>query len=116
MHELPVVQAILDIVLKHVRLNNVSKVYGIALAVGDLSDLEDDWLQRYFDYISKNTLAEGARLAIERTPVVLKCESCAREVPVKSTEIKDVVCPGCGNKEFTLIAGREYFIKSMEAV
>jgi Zn finger protein HypA/HybF involved in hydrogenase expression len=35
---------------------------------------------------------------------------------VKSSEIKDVVCPGCGNKEFTLIAGREYFIKSMEAV
>jgi len=31
MHELPVVQAILDVVLKHARLNNVSKVYGIAL-------------------------------------------------------------------------------------
>jgi hydrogenase nickel incorporation protein HypA/HybF len=114
-HELPVIQAVLDIVLKHVRLNNVSKVHSIALAVGDLSDLQDDWLQRYFDYVSKNTPAEGARLVIERTPVVLKCGSCAREIPVKSSEIKDVVCPGCGNKEFTLIAGREYFIKSMEA-
>ena len=116
MHELPVVQAILDIVLKHARLHNVSKVHGIALAVGGLSDLEDDWLQRYFDYVSKNTLAEGARLAIERTPVVLRCGSCDRELPVKPVEMKDFVCPGCGNKEFTLIAGREYFIKSMEAV
>jgi hydrogenase nickel incorporation protein HypA/HybF len=115
-HELPVVQAILDIVLKHARLNNVSKVHGIALAVGALSDLQDEWLQRYFDYISKNTLAEGARLTVERTPVVLKCAGCAGEIPVKPLEMKDFVCPGCACKEFSLIAGREYFIKSMEAV
>jgi Zn finger protein HypA/HybF involved in hydrogenase expression len=47
--------------------------------------------------------------------VVLKCASCAKEIPVKADEMKDIVCPECGNKELTLISGREYFIKSMEA-
>jgi hydrogenase nickel incorporation protein HypA/HybF len=115
MHELPVIQSILDIVLNHARMNQVSRVYSIALAIGELSDLQDEWLQRYFDYISKGTLAEGARLVIERTPVVLKCANCAKEIPVKPGEMQDVICPECGNKELTLISGREYFIKSMEA-
>jgi hydrogenase nickel incorporation protein HypA/HybF len=115
MHELPVIQSILDVVLNHARRNQVSKVHSIALAIGALSDLQDEWLQRYFDYISKGTLAEGARLVIERTPIVLKCAKCAKEIPVKTAEMKDVICPECGGKELTLIAGREYFIKSMEA-
>jgi len=46
---------------------------------------------------------------------VLKCASCAKEIPVKAGQMKDIVCPECGNKELTLISGREYFIKSMEA-
>lgn len=115
MHELPVIQSILDIVLNHARMNHVTRVHSISLAIGELSDLQDEWLQRYFDYISKGTLAEGARLVIERTPVVLKCGQCAKEISLKQSEIKDMVCPECQNKEFTLIAGRDYFIKSMEA-
>jgi len=115
MHELPVIQSILDVVLNHARMNQVGRVHSIALAIGELSDLQDEWLQRYFDYISKGTLAEGARLIIERTPVVLKCASCAKEIHVKTAEMKDVICPECGSKELTLIAGRQYFIKSMEA-
>jgi hydrogenase nickel incorporation protein HypA/HybF len=115
MHELPVIQSILDIVLNHARMNHVKKVHRIALSVGELSDLQNEWLQRYFDYISKDTVAEGARLVIERMPVVLKCANCAKETPVKPAGMRDLVCPECGKKEFTLIAGREYFIKSMEA-
>lgn len=77
MHELPVTQSILEIVLKHAHANGVTKIHTINLAIGEMSDLENEWVQRYFDYLSKNTLAQGARLNIERTPVVLKCESCS---------------------------------------
>jgi hydrogenase nickel incorporation protein HypA/HybF len=115
MHELPVIQSILDVVLNHARMNQVSRVFSIALAIGELSDLQDEWLQRYFDYISKGTPAEGARLVIERTPVVLKCANCSKEIQIKTSEMNDVICPDCGNKELKLISGREYFIKSMEA-
>ena len=41
MHELPVMQSILDIVIKHAKMNNVNKVLKIYLKVGVLSDLED---------------------------------------------------------------------------
>jgi hydrogenase nickel incorporation protein HypA/HybF len=115
MHELPVTQSILDVVLKHAHMNGVRRVIAINLAVGKLSDLEDEWIQQYFDYISKGTLAEGAKLVIERVPVVFRCKSCQASFEVDVRQMKDLVCPECGEKEFTLVSGREYYIKDMEA-
>jgi hydrogenase nickel incorporation protein HypA/HybF len=59
MHELPITESILKIVLKHAEMNSARKVITVHLQVGKLSDLEDDWIQRYFDYLSKGTIAEG---------------------------------------------------------
>lgn len=115
MHELPVTQSILEVVLKHAVKNQVRKVHSISLAVGMLSDLEDDWIQKYFDYCSKGTLAEGAKLKIERVPVVFQCKACPESFQVDVREMKDIVCPACGEKDFTLVSGREYYIKNMEA-
>ncbi len=115
MHELPVTQSILDVVLRHASANNVTKIHTINLAVGEMSDLEDEWIQRYFDYLSKDTVAQGARLKIERIPVVLRCEACAESFQVDIKQMEDIVCPSCGEKKFALISGREYYIRNMEA-
>ena len=114
MHELPITESILKIVLKHAEMNNVRKVMAIHLQVGKLSDLEDDWIQRYFDYLSRGTLAEGAKLKIERTPVVMQCNACSTSYEVEMATMGDLVCPACGEKGSTLVSGREYTIKEME--
>ncbi len=115
MHELPVTQSILDIVVKHARMSGVKKIHAVNLAVGELSDLQDEWIQRYFDYISKGTLAEGARLVIERIPVVFRCSACSKEFQANVKEMKDITCPQCSQNNFELVSGREYHIRSMEA-
>ena len=115
MHELPVTQSILDIVLKHARMNGVRRVHAINIAVGEMSDLQDEWMQKYFDYISRDTPAQGARLVIQRIPVVFRCNSCGRDSEVKISEIKDFACPGCGCTDFALISGRAYYIRDMAA-
>ena len=114
MHELPVTESILKIVLKHAKLNSARKVVTIHLQIGKLSDLEDDWIQRYFDYLSKGTLAEGAKLKIVRTPVVLQCHACSRSYEAEMERMEDWVCPACGQKGGALLSGREYTIKEME--
>ena len=115
MHELPVTESILKIVLKHAMTNGVRKVKTIRLKVGKLSDLEDGWIQRYFDYLSKGTMAEGARLEIERTPIIMKCNACSGSYEVEAAKMGVMVCPACGGKGGTLLSGREYTIKEMEA-
>lgn len=114
MHELPITESILKVVLKHAEGQNVRRVVTIRLQIGRLSDLEDEWVQRYFDYLSKGTIAEGARLEIERTPVVMQCTVCGVSYEADAARIGDLVCPACGEGGGTLISGREYHIKEME--
>jgi len=115
MHELPVTENILNVVLKHAQANDVRRVKTIRLKVGRLSDLEDEWIQRYFDYLSKGSVAEGARLEIERTPIVMRCNACSASYHVEAAEIGDRPCPSCGSAGGTLRSGREYFVREMEA-
>jgi hydrogenase nickel incorporation protein HypA/HybF len=116
MHELQVTERILDVVLKHAAGHDVSSIVVIHLRIGELSDLEDEWLQRYFDYLSRGTLAENARLAIERAPIVMRCEACGSSFEIKREGLKEALCPGCGESRFRLVSGREYFVKNIEVV
>ena len=116
MHELQVTERILDIALKHAAGHNVSKIVRIGLKIGELSDLEDEWIQRYFDYLSRGTLAENAELAIERAPIVLGCESCDCSFEISREELGKPACPECGDTKCRLVSGREYLLKNIELV
>lgn len=116
MHELQVTERILDVVLKHAAGHDVSSIVVIHLRIGELSDLEDEWLQRYFDYLSRGTLAENARLAIEKAPIVMRCEACGSSFEIKKDGLGEALCPDCGESRFRLVSGREYFVKNIEVV
>ena len=116
MHELQVTERILEIALKYAEPNQVEKIIAIHLKIGELSDLEDEWIQKYFDYLSKDTIAEGAQLKIQRTPVVMECDDCFHSFNVDMKQTKDIKCPECGNTKCTLVSGREYRIENMEVM
>jgi len=116
MHELQITERILDIVLKHASGQDVSKIVRIHLRIGALSDLEDEWIQHYFDYLSRGTVAENAHLAIKRGPAVLCCQSCSCSFEVKREELGNAQCPECGEPSVELVAGREYLIENMEVL
>jgi len=116
MHELQVTERILDIVVRHASGHDVNRIAVIHLKIGDLTDLEDEWIQRYFDYLSRGTLAENAKLAIQRAPIVLECGSCSCSFDVRKEGLGDAACPECGGSEYRLISGREYLIENIEVV
>lgn len=116
MHELQVTERILDIALKHAAGHNVSKIVRIGLKIGELSDLEDEWIQRYFDYLSRGTLAENAQLVIERAPIVLGCESCGSSFEIRKEQLGSPECPECAETSCRLVSGREYLVKNIEVI
>ncbi|MGE5381542.1 MAG: hydrogenase maturation nickel metallochaperone HypA [Methylocystaceae bacterium] len=116
MHEMPVVESILGIVLKYAEANQVQRIVSISLMVGEMSDLEPEWLQSYFEFFSRETMAEGAVLKITRTPVVLACNDCGNTVTVTRDEMAEIICPACQGKRFNLHSGNEYYIKDMEVI
>ena len=116
MHELPVIENILKVVLAHAEKHQVGKVLAIHLEVGELSDLEDQWMQNYFDYLSKGSRAEKASLVIERIPARLQCAQCGEIFPFMKDQDKGNICPACAASDCRLIAGQGYFIKHLEAL
>lgn len=116
MHELPVTESILKVVLRHGEEAGASRIVSVSLRIGELSDIVEEWLQRYFDYLSRGTIAEGAALRIERAPVIFRCEGCGGSFPVNVREVRDILCPSCGGTKATFVSGREFFIKAIEVI
>jgi hydrogenase nickel incorporation protein HypA/HybF len=113
MHELSVTQSILEISLDYARRNKADRILEIHLQIGEITDFEDEWLQRYFDFVSKGTPAERARLRITRVPAELQCRSCSFKFPL-DRKTWSSECPSCRSKETGLISGREFRIEALE--
>ena len=113
MHELSVTESILNIVLKHAQTNKAEKVLAIGLRIGELSELVGECIQHYFDYLSKGTIAEGAKLDIERSPIIFQCSECQDTFQVSLSDTKDFACPQCHGVKVTMKSGREFYIKDI---
>ncbi len=116
MHELPITERILEIVLKHASGLTISKIARIHLKIGALSDLEDEWIQHYFDYISRGTLAEKAELVIRHVPIVVRCTACSDTFEVTREQLGHAPCPHCAESRTELVSGREYLVENMEVL
>jgi hydrogenase nickel incorporation protein HypA/HybF len=112
-HELSIMNNILDIVLENANKNNAQKVVKVNLKIGDLSDIIPEWAQTYFDMLSKDTIADGASIAIEKVPVTIKCRSCGNMHTFKNKNWS-FSCTSCSSNDIEIIEGRELFITSIE--
>jgi hydrogenase nickel incorporation protein HypA/HybF len=116
MHELPVTKSICDIVLRHAANNEVTRVLSVTLEISALSDLQGEWLQRYFDRLSCGTVAEKARLDVDRVPAVFRCKHCQGSLEVHSLIHDDLICGLCGSGDLVLVSGRQYMVKRIEVI
>ena len=114
MHELPVTKRILEIVIQHAAANGAERVVAVNLEIGDLCDMEPEWLQKYFDHLSKGSIAEGAELRAERKPASFRCDACGHVFTVRFREVERVVCTECESKEgIKILSGSQYFIRDI---
>jgi hydrogenase nickel incorporation protein HypA/HybF len=116
MHELQVTQSILDTILAYAQQNNVAKVLRIHLTVGALNDFQSEWIQRYFDYLSRGSLAEGAEIDVHIAEAAFLCLDCNWNFVVDIKRMDLVRCPNCDGENVHLERGREFFIRDMEVL
>jgi len=111
MHELSITQHILDIVTRHAQRADADRVTAINLVVGELTGFVDDSIQFYFDMLSPDTLAEGARLSIRRVDARVRCTVCGAEF---SPQGYSWLCPQCEAIGGEVVSGRELLVESIE--
>ena len=92
MHELPIVTRLMEGVTSQARERGAARVVAVNLAVGEQAGLMDDSLRFYFDMVTPDTVADGARLNIRHTPMRFQCESCESEYTPSGAEF---ACPKC---------------------
>jgi len=115
MHELSVTQSILEIALDYAARGQATQIVEIRLQIGEISDFDDEWIQRYFDFVSKGTIAEGAKLRISRVAARLQCDRCSFIFPLDKATW-NTQCPSCQSKETHLLSGREFRVESLEVI
>lgn len=112
MHELSIVQALLDQVAEEVdRAGHPGRVVALHLVIGRLSGVHADAIRFGFELLSPGSIAHGATLQIDQPPARCLCRGCGGEV-----EIAELVttCPSCGRADIIIRGGQELLLQSIE--
>lgn len=112
MHELGITESIVNIAVDKAKEAQASKITKINLVVGELSGFVPDCIEFYFDFLSKDSIAEGAVLHFESSPAQFRCRSCSAVFRPQDTIW---TCPKCQSQSVEITKGRELYIESIEA-
>lgn len=104
MHELSLVESILQIIDEYAHREGFARVTALRLCCGKLSSVVPQALSFAFEIQSKGTRAEGAALELQVLPAAIHCLDCAKDVEVDRFEAR---CPQCLGYEVLLVKGTE---------
>jgi len=114
MHELPFTKSIFNTVSAKAVEAGAEGVSMVQLEVGVLRDYIPEIVQKYWDYIAKGTLVEGASIKIKVIPATARCRQCGTVYEVDTKNIMSAHCPKCGYDYGDLLTGREMRITGIE--
>jgi hydrogenase nickel incorporation protein HypA/HybF len=109
MHELPITKSVLDMALQHAEAAGGGRITNLYLEVGQLSGVVNESVQFYWDIISEDTAAEGAKLHFTHIPLKMECLDCGasfepEELTFQCTSCESLQVRVTGGEEFRLMA------------
>ncbi|MDO5329878.1 MAG: hydrogenase maturation nickel metallochaperone HypA [Bacillota bacterium] len=113
MHELSIVENIVETLEEFSKENSLSKIGSVTVVMGEVSGVVPHYLTDAWDWFTKKSeLMKGSKLIIESKPAVTICNSCHKTYPtLKYAKI----CPYCQSEDTVLQEGDELYIKEIEA-
>ncbi len=116
MHELPFTKGIFKSVMRKAESVNATGINRVVLEIGVLHDFIPEFVQRYWDFISRGTIAEGSRVEIRWKNATVMCGQCNTQFEVDKETMTDPKCPSCGYEFGTMLSGNELRIIGIEIV
>lgn len=111
MHELSIIESIIEIILSEMAKYNLTKVQRISLRIGEMRQVVPDALYFGFACLTKDTPLEGAELKIENIPLKARCHQCHDEFILENWLTS---CANCGANNVEIISGKELEIAEFE--
>lgn len=111
MHEVSIIQSVIEIVTKQALDNKLTKINKVSLRIGELSGVMPESLEFAFNSCIKGTMLEESTLDIEIVSALGECNDCKLEFPI---EHFNKLCPSCNKFCTKIIRGYELNINSIE--
>ena len=110
MHEDGLVKSLLGQVARLASEHAATGVEMVKVRVGAFSGVEPELLQSAFERRAPRTIAQGARLIVERVPLRAACQNCQQTFPIEQYHF---VCTFCQSAELHVIEGEELLLESV---
>jgi hydrogenase nickel insertion protein HypA len=108
MREQEAVKAIFN---KIIRQPDATRIRLIHIAIGEISELDQDVIQRHWNELSKDTTLERASLRFRLVRAEVQCMSCFK----KYHPLNGVIhCGNCGSFGAKILSGEEFHVESIE--
>jgi hydrogenase nickel incorporation protein HypA/HybF len=108
MHELSIAEALVAIAERHAEGRRVARV---EVRVGYLRQVVPSALELAFELVARDTVVEGAELALEHVPAAGRCRACGIESQLDAFPL---TCRACGGWELDLLRGEELEVQALE--
>jgi hydrogenase nickel incorporation protein HypA/HybF len=112
MHELSIVNSVVESVTESLATYPGARVLKVRLRVGVLASVVEDSLQFCWQIATEDTPLSGSKLVIHSVPITVHCEACNRDGELES--LQHFCCPHCGAPATDVRSGRELEIESVE--
>ena len=113
MHEVSLMQSVVEIALEEARKAEAARVTRIGLDIGRLSAVDPEAMRFCFAAVAAGTAAEGAALDIADIAGAGWCLDCGKGVPLAE---RFGPCPDCGGFRVQVTAGGEMRVRELEVV
>lgn len=111
MRERDAIQVILRKAIQQADAKGAGRITGLRLVVGELMDSINETIQSHFNELSRDTIAEGAKLEIRLVPAEVQCMTCFTKYHPSEGEI---VCPDCSGMGAKIISGEEFYMEALD--
>lgn len=108
MHEMALAEEVLRIVRREAARHGLSRVTDITLEIGAWSCVVPAALECALEAALADSLAAGARLALETLPGRLRCGACGAHY---APEDRYEPCPACGRFGPEVLAGEDMIVR-----
>jgi hydrogenase nickel incorporation protein HypA/HybF len=110
MHEAMVAQSVLEAISAEAKKQK-AKPIAAKISCGVFNTVNSDTLCFAFEAISKGTVCEGLKLAIEQKPIQARCRKCDHNFAFDLHEPK---CPKCRCDDFELLPDEPLILEEIE--
>jgi len=113
MHEVSIIEGLIDIVEKQKEKHQFSKVLEIHIACGVYNCVSEENLEFCLKTVAQGTYLETAIIKVNRLPERWSCKQCHSEFH-KETKSEDPCCSKCGSSNVVPLLNSEIYLDKLE--